>query len=452
MGVLPAIVIVVAALAQTGATPTESPAPGAAASPAPVASPTPPDESRPDTVITPTSDAERAAEGLPRIPAAPGPSPRPEAEEPVITEGVAEEVTAEMEPARKRWRIIPLFSTAVVYDDNIFLTNTDRVADVIWTIGFGLAVELGDFRGESENYIFGQWIGLPTIYTENSAQSAFNQSAALTGQYRWNRLVAQLDSKFSIFRGPSRQVNTITTTTSFANTLTFRYDYSDKTSFNLGLSQQLSLTETFTNTYQYEGRVGMDYQVFPKTRVGLQGVVGTIDQSGDPLQYYQQGLVVLNYTATGKLTFRLSAGVQALELQGNDTIRILPVFSLGVNYQPFDGTALTVMGYRNVTGSLIAGQDIIATGFETSVQQRFFQKFIAQLSSGYENDQYIATTTDEAPSDRVDNYVYIRPRLSYSFIEWLSASIFYEFRRTNSSDSESSFYDNRIGMEIATQF
>jgi len=115
---------------------------------------------------------------------------------------------------------------------------------------------------------------------------------------------------------------------------------------------------------------------------------------------------------------------------------------------------LSAVGYRNITASTaLTGQDLTATGFELSVQQRFFQKFIAGISVGYENDAYFSTTTTaETPTDRVDNYITIRSRVSYSFIEWLSASVFYEFRRNSSTVSSNSFYDNRIGMELATRF
>jgi len=442
-------VALVVALAQTEVIPTASPAPAPSANPAPTPSAT--DESRPTSVTTPTSDAEMNAAGQPLAPQEPGVSPRAEAEETVLPEGVADEVTLQEEPTRKRWRIVPVFAAGVVYDDNIFVTNTDRVSDLIWTISLGLAFELGDFRGEDENYLVGQWLGIPTIYTRNSEQSAFNQSAFLSGQYRWNKLVAQLQTNFSMFRGPSRQVNTIVATTTFANTLRFQYDYSDKTSFDWAFSQSLSFAESFSSNYQYEVRGGAEYQLFPKTRVGLEGIAGVLDSTGSPLQYSGQGRVRISYSGSEKLSFTLSAGAQVLQIEGGDEIRIFPVFSFTGTYRPFDGTSFGIVGYRNVTGSLLDGQDIVATGIEISVQQRFFQKFIAQIACGYEYDEYF-DTTDEAPTDRVDNFVYIRPRLSYSFIEWLTASIFYEFRQTSSTEAESSFYDNRIGMEIATKF
>ena len=340
----------------------------------------------------------------------------------------------------------------VIYDDNIFLTTENRVADVIWTLSAGLAFELGDFRGTTENYLSAYWLGIPVIYTNNPEQNAFNQSAALSAQYRWNRLVARLQSNFAITTGANREVNTITKTKSFSNSLRFQYDYSDKTSFDLSGSQVATLQESFENTNQYEIKVGMDYQLFPKTRIGVAGVGGVLDSASEPLQYYQQALVRIYYSATGKLGVKLNGGVEVREFAGGGDNKMSPIFGLGVEYHPFDGTSLSVTGYRNVVGSnAVAGQDFTATGFEISAEQRFFQKFIAAVSFGYENDVYFSTG-NAPPTDRVNNYVYVRPRLSYSFVKWLSASAFYEYRQQNSTEANNAFYDNRVGMELALRF
>ena len=80
-----------------------------------------------------------------------------------------------------------------------------------------------------------------------------------------------------------------------------------------------------------------------------------------------------------KLTFKFSGGIEVREYEGSDIVKTTPVFSLGLTYQPFDGTNLNIMGYRNVSPSnAIAAQDITATGFEIAAEQRFFQKYVPQ--------------------------------------------------------------------------
>ncbi len=443
-------VVLVAALAQT--TPV-APSPTPAASP----SPTPSRQTRPQGVMKPGSE-QITTEGQPLTPMRPGPS-EPDTDtmleseqQPVQQEMGTEEVLLPQDVSRKRWRLTPLFAAEVVFDDNIFLTNTDRVSDVIWTPSAGFIYELGDFRGQKENYLNFSWIGQPVIYTKNTDQNGFNQYAALVLQYRFNKLVAKLNSTYSHIKGSSRDVNTITTTQTFWNSLAFTYDYSDKTAFNLTLTQTTSITEDFQTTSQYQARAGMDYQLFPKTRIGFQGVAGVLDSSDTPLQYLQQALVQVFYSATDKIGFSLSFGVQFLEFEDREDMKIDPVFSLGVTYNPFPATSISLVGFRNVVGSsALSGQDYFATGFELNLSQQFFQKFVAALSFGYENDQYFGTTPD-TPTDRVDDYVFVRPRLTYAFVDWFSVSVFYEFRQTTSTQQSSSFYNNRAGLEILTKF
>jgi Putative beta-barrel porin 2 len=447
---LSAVVVIVLAFAQSSDNPAESPVTV--------------DESRPASVATPTSDARMNEAGQPLTPPAPGRSPQPggspqpgrtpmgEVVSPSEEAEAAEEALIPAEPARKLWRFTPLFSTGVVYDDNIEFSNTDRIPDVIWRVSAGLAFELGDFRAGAENYLSAYWLGSPTFYADNPDQNNFNQNAALIAQYRWSKLVGRFDSNVSIARGGNREVNAITTTKSFSNSLRFQYDYSEKTSFDLKFSQDASIVESFQNTSRYEIASGMGYQIFPKTNIGLEFVGGVLASPDTPLQYFQQARLRLNYAATGKLTLKFSGGVEVLEFEGDKSIKASPVFSMGLAYQPFDGTTLNLVGYRNIISSnATAGQDITATGFGIGVEQRFFQKFLAGVSFGYEHDQYFATTS-EFPTDRVDNYLYVRPTVRYSFVRWFSVNVFYDFRKNTSTQDTSNAYGNRVGMELAARF
>ena len=452
--------VLVAALGQPEAAPESSPAPAIPDSgPAPAdtttaAPPVPSEETRP---ISPTrtlqSETESDEQRL--VPMTPQPEPemtvQPE-ESPVEPETVGTEEAGIDELGHRRWRIIPLFSVGFEYNDNIFISETDRVSDFLWIATGGFVFELGDFRNHEENYLGIKWLGQPVIYTENSEQNAFNQFAAITLQYRFTKMVARWDSNYSFVKGPNRDVNTITTTQQFWNSLSFAYDYSAKTQLNLTFYQSTTLTEDFQDNNNYEARAGINYQIFSKTRVGAQGAIGIIDSTDTPLQYYQQLRVQIAYLPTEKLTFSFNGGVQFMEFEGTDVVKTEPVFSFGVSYQPFPATSIALMGFRNIFGSsLEPGQDYAATGVELSVQQRFFQKLTAGVSFGYENDSYFGTTP-ETPTRRVDDYVYARPRLTYAFVDWFSASIFYEYRQTSSTQPGFSFYNNRAGLEFLTKF
>ena len=52
----------------------------------------------------------------------------------------------------------------------------------------------------------------------------------------------------------------------------------------------------------------------------------------------------------------------------------------------------------------------------------------------------------------MDNYLYVRPTLRYSFVRWFSVNVFYEFRKNTSTQESSNAYGNRLGMELAAKF
>ncbi len=359
---------------------------------------------------------------------------------------------AAAEAQRRLWRIRPKAGASMVYDDNIFITNTNRVADVIWSVTAGFAFEMGDYRDLKENFLIAEWYGTGYFYTDNPQQNAFNQAAALLGQYRWNKLTGKIESRYQYLTGPDREVGAFTDRQLFVNAIRFDYDYSDKTTFDAEFLQNTQIFQSYLNQYDYRLKAGGDYRILPKVKLGAEGVAGILDVANGPLQYYQQLRARLRYEATGKLTFKVSGGIEFREFQGWNEIKIQPVFSLGLEYRPFDGTLVSLTGYRDVIGSnSLQGQNYTATGVQLSLQQRFLQKFYAGIAVGYENDTYFATESN-VTADRVDNYIFIRPSLSYNLLDWAKTGIFYEYRNNDSTVSSSTFYDNRVGVELNLAF
>lgn len=359
---------------------------------------------------------------------------------------------AAAEAQRRLWRIRPKGGAAMVYDDNIFISNTNRVADVIWSVTAGLAFELGDYRNLKENFLIAEWYGTGYFYTENPQQNAFNQAAALLGQYRWNKLTGQVESRYQYLTGPDREVGAFTDRQLFVNAIRFNYDYSDKTTFDTEFLQNTQVYKSYLNQYDYRLKLGGNYRILPKVKLGGEGVAGILDVANGPLQYYQQLRARLRYEATGKLAFKVSGGIEFRQFQGQSEFRTEPVFSLGLEYTPFDGTLVSLTGYRDVIGSnSLEGQNYVATGVQLSIQQRVLQKFFLGVAVGYENDTYFSTEAG-VTADRVDNYIFIRPSVSYNIAEWVKTGVFYEYRNNDSTVSSSTFYDNRVGVELNLAF
>jgi Putative beta-barrel porin 2 len=355
----------------------------------------------------------------------------------------------EVAPVRK-WGLQFRGRVGIAYDDNIFISNTDPVADEILGVTGGVSFIYGDWRSKVDNFLVADYEAGGFFYFHNPEQDSFNQIASLSGQVRFQRLAILLRSQYAYLTGAVRDVGGFATRNLIYDTLRFTYDLSTKTSLWAEGFVNLAIYKSFFNSYDFGVKAGGDYQILQKVRVGPEFVMGFLDVADSPNQTYEQLRARVIYEATGKLTFEGSAGVQFLQFDSDN--KTLFVFSAGGTYRPFDGTAISLRGYRNVYGSAaLQGEDYIATGVELGVTQRFLHRFYVTVNTGYENDDYFAVA-ENTDSGRVDNYVFVRPALAFAFTRWASISLFYEYRRNFSTDPDFPFSNNRYGGALAFQF
>jgi hypothetical protein len=358
------------------------------------------------------------------------------------------------EEARRRlWRLVPLVAVGMTYDDNLFLRNTDRRGDFIFNLDSGLAFELGDFRDRQDNYLVLSYLGSALFYSRHGELDAYNPAFNLFAQYRRDPFVWQADSAFVYQRGVQRLVGGFTVQTIVRNTLRALYEYSDKTTFDLSLNQLANIYEDNISSYYYDIKAGFSHRLTSKLSAGLEGVAGFVEADESPTMYYQTANLRLAYEATDKVALRATGGLEFNEYaSGGEPLRLLPVFSLGLEYLPLSATTVSLVAYRNIQNSpSIVRQDYIATGFELGVTQRLGRRFLAGVAFGYENDTYVSNVA-AVKATRVDNYVFARPSLSYSFLKYLTATVSYEYRANDSTLERDSWYDNRINFEISAEF
>jgi len=353
--------------------------------------------------------------------------------------------------AENWWRVVPMLNAGVVYDDNIFITNADRKGDVIFSIGAGFALELGDYRTLEENYLLLEYIPAGYFFSTYTQQNSFGQNASLLGQYRLNQLAVQTESQYQYINGAQRQVGGFTTRNLVYNDLRLIYNLSEKTTFDLELSQDNNIySSPYNSSYFFYATAGMDYLVMPKLRIGLEGTAGYITAENNSDQTFQAIEARANYDLAGKIAIEATGGVQFTQYAtGGEDMRVSPVFSIGGEYLPFPNTVINLVGYRDLQVSpSLNNQDYWATGVELGITQTIAQKFLFGVSGGYENDTYIATRRN-VNADRVDNFFFVRPRVSYNFLKYLTATLFYQHRLNDSTRLVNTWYDNQVGFELS---
>jgi hypothetical protein len=353
-----------------------------------------------------------------------------------------------------------------VWDDNIFISHTNKVSDYYFAIEPVVTVGWGDIEGRSRSYLRLDYMPSAILFVDHSDQDAFNQYLHLEGGYSSGRLTVSLSEDIAILE--SANLNSFYDTTGlWANT-----DASGPTRVNIfytrvranyQLTGKMFLQGEFDSpTYFYPSHIS-DYTVsgglylyynwLPKLSVGIGGTFGYTwvdDPSTD--QTFEQINLRLNYEVTAKLSLYASGGVEFRQFDGNRDTYDSPVFELGVAYHPFDGSHISLVAGRRIYPSgYVTDQDFGATYVAARFQQRLFHRLYLGLGAGYEHSNYFATDRD-VNATRDDDYWFIEPSLDVLITRWLSAGVYYLHREDISNDDFFSWEDNQVGVRATVRF
>jgi hypothetical protein len=353
-----------------------------------------------------------------------------------------------------------------VYDDNIFISHTNRVSDYYFAIEPMITVGVGDIEGRSANFLRLDYMPSIILFVDHDDQDAVQHLVLLEGQYRFSRLTLSLSQEVAILDGTNIN-STLDTTGLIAN-----LDVSGPTRLNLfnthlkanyDLTGKLFLSGEFNAwVYDYPNNISswmvswgayINYIVTGKVTIGVGGTFG-LNFVEDPNvdQTFEQANFRISYQVTGKLGLSASAGIEFRQFDNHRDDYISPVFELGALYHPFDGTNITLAAGRRILNSgFFANQDFATTYVVGRVQQRLLRRIYLGLAVGYENSDYFATTAGvNAP--RNDDYWFIEPSVDVLITRWLSIGAYYLHREDCSNIDFFSFYDNQVGVRATFRF
>lgn len=353
-----------------------------------------------------------------------------------------------------------------VYDDNIFLTNTNRVDDWYFAIEPMLTIGFGDIEGQSNNFLRLDYIPSIILYSDHSDRNAVSHLINIEGGHRFGRLTLTLSQQVAILDGTN--LNSVIDTTGLlanldASTPTRLNLFVTRLRANYDLTGKIFLTGEFDAAiYDYpdfisnqtlSGGLYINYIVTPKVTLGVGGTFGVALVEGSNVdQTFEQANFRINYQVTGKFGLSASAGVEFRQFDSNRGDYVTPVFELGALYHPFDGTNITLSAGRRILPSgFFANQDFGTTYIVGRVQQRLLRRLHLGLAVGYENSDYFATTSGVSAT-REDDYYFIEPSLDVLINRWLSVGIYYLHREDSSNIAFLSFENNQVGLRATVRF
>src|SRR5436190_18035954 len=353
-----------------------------------------------------------------------------------------------------------------VWDDNIFISNTNRVSDYYFAIEPYITVGVGDVEGRNKSYLRLDYMPSVILFADHSDEDAFNQLIHVEGGYSTGRLRLSLYQDVILLQ--SANLNSFIDTTGLwanldASAPTRMNIFNTRARAEYDLTGKLYLQGEFDSyTYFYpnnlsdytvSGGLYLYYRWLPKVSVGAGGTFGYnwVDDP-TPNQAFEQVNLRLNYEVTAKLGLYASGGVEFRQFDGDRSTYVTPVFELGVSYYPFEGTTFTLAAGRRIYNSgFEPGQDFTNTYVVGRLQQRLLHRLYLGLAVGYENADYFAAD-DNVNASRNDDYWFIEPSLDVLITRWLSAGVYYLHRADSSNVDFFSFDDNQVGVRATVRF
>jgi hypothetical protein len=366
----------------------------------------------------------------------------------------------------RRFHYLFLLTVRGVWDDNIFISHTNKVSDYYFAIEPQVTIGFGDIAGHNTSYLRLDYMPSAILFVDHSDQDAFNQLIHLEGGYSTGRLTLTLSQDIALLE--SANLNSFFDTTGlWANT-----DASGPTRFNFFytlISASYQLTgkmylqgELDSPTYFYPSHISdytlsgglyLYYNWLPKLSVGIGGTFGYVwVDSPSTNQTFEQVNLRLNYDVTAKLALYASAGVEFRQFDGNRDTYDSPVFELGLTYHPFEGSYISLAAGRRIYPSgYVEDQDFGATYVAARFQQRLFHRVYLGLAGGYEHSNYFATDRN-VNATRDDDYWFIEPSVDVLITRWLSTGVYYLHREDISNDDFFSWEDNQVGVRATLRF
>jgi hypothetical protein len=353
-----------------------------------------------------------------------------------------------------------------VWDDNIFITHTNKVSDYYFAIEPSISIGWGDMEGRSRSYLRLDYMPSAILFVDHSDQDAFNQYIHLEGGFNSGRLTVSLSEDIAILE--SANLNSFYDTTGlWANTdasaptrvnifytrLRASYQLTGKMYLQGELDSPSYAYPNHISDYTVAGGLYLYYNWLPKLSVGIGGTFGyTWVDEPSTNQTFEQINLRLNYEVTYKLSLYASGGVEFRQFDGNRDTYDSPVFEVGVAYHPFSGTNISLAAGRRIYPSgYVSNQDFGATYVAARFQQRLFQRVYFGLGAGYEHSNYF-TTDRNVNATRDDDYWFIEPSVDVAITRWLSAGVYYLHREDISNQDFFSWDDNQVGVRATVRF
>jgi hypothetical protein len=297
-------------------------------------------------------------------------------------------------------------------------------------------------------------------YSSSAFRNSFDNSVTLTGGTTYEDWTFGLSQTYASSSDPIIETGSQLNQQTYSTGLSAVRQIGSQTSLQLGASQNFRFLdqtvpgEQLTDTKSWSTMDWLNYQFWPRfgaavgTGFGYDNVGVGSDMTSEQLQGRITWLVVK------KLSFVLSGGAEDRQFLGSGAPDLIsPIFSLSVQYSPYDGTTFSISAYRSVSPSFYQDQVTESTSISAGLHQRLLGKLYLDLNGGYSTSTYHSSTLETAAAN-IGNYdsTFFGARLSTALLKRGSVAVFYSVNYNSSGAAFYNYTTTMVGLELSYRY
>lgn len=348
----------------------------------------------------------------------------------------------------------PHVNYSVTYGNSIEYSTNHTAGTIIQTVSPGMTVDID--RHWTLDYT-------PTLtyYSSSQFEDTLNHAASLNWATAYGDWSLGLSQNWTLSTTPTVQTAAATKDEEFTTGASASYIFNDHFSADLAVGQDFNYVSDLQDSKNWSTTDWLNYSFWKRLTVGIGGGLGYTSLSPDGsstsangIQTYQQFQGRIQWRATDKVSFSVSAGLENTQFHTEGEADSLnPIFSASIQYLPFKDTQLSLTASRTVSSSdyYILSQSTEVTSVGASLDQRLLENFYLDVGVAYSDSVY-NESIQIASATRDDNLYSFTIALRRQIFKRGTISVNYQYQDNESNTAGYTYTTSQIGFQIGYSY
>ena len=347
----------------------------------------------------------------------------------------------------------PHLDLAATYDDNILISHSNVLSDVIFTLRPGLELDYGE---APHNHLSLDYTAGIERYVDHGSQDAVNHYVELKGVFNFSRLKLQIQDQFADETAANVQAGA--RVEEERNIAQLGTEYLLNKYFSAGLLLHTEYHHFVTpgqiDYNLYQPGVAWYYHALPKADVYGEFDYGWIDEQRGEDRQLASGSMGLRGKITGKISGQIGVGYENLDYSGKTPSVDGVISSVSLHGDFTRHTSADLAISRQINPSITSQNDsYTSTRVDfTVIQKIYYEKFKATVGGSYERDEYDEPISQTPKVTRDDDLWQAHAGIRYIARKWLELGASYSYQWDHSTVGTLSFQENVVTLDALLRY